>query len=178
MKILCSKWPFCKLILSWEILVKRLWPRKNFYFHIGCKLLGVWLRVGSDRNHGYQGFQVKANKIFFWGVFDIYGTDSSEKNFKNVKFSKNVKTLHILCSVQCHSHEMKVPSLFHSQCPKIVAFWDICPFMKNFIIFTSNGDQKLAITFFIMFLGLNVSRNFVSYGQIRAACKKWEESYG
>ena len=64
-KILCLKWPLCNLILNHENLVKRLWPRNNFLFHIGCKLLGVWLRVGSDRNHGYQGFQFKANKNFF-----------------------------------------------------------------------------------------------------------------
>ena len=55
-KIVCLKWPLCNLILNHENLVKRLWPLKNFLFHIGCKLLGVWLRVGSDRNHGYQGF--------------------------------------------------------------------------------------------------------------------------
>ena len=65
---------------------------------------------------------LKQIKIFFRGVFDIWGTDSSEKNFKNFEFSKNVKTLHLLCSVQCHSHEMKVPRLFHSQCPKINTF--------------------------------------------------------
>ena len=45
-----------------------------------------------------------------------------KKKIKNVEFSKNVKTLHLLCSVQCHSHEMKVPSLFHSQSPKINVF--------------------------------------------------------
>ena len=65
---------------------------------------------------------LKQIKKFFRGVFDICGTDSSEKNFKNVEFSKNVKTLQLLCSVQCHSHEMKVPSLFHSQSPKITTF--------------------------------------------------------
>ena len=170
MKILCSKWPFCKIILSWEILVKRLWPRKKIYFHIGCKLLSVWLRVGSDRNHGYQGFQFKANKKFFWSVFDIWGTDSSEKNFKNVEFSKNVKNLHLLCSVQCHSHEMKVPSLFHSQCPKINTFWVISDFVKNFLILPFFVSEKWAITFYILFQSLNVSRNFDSYGHFRAAC--------
>ena len=78
--------------------------------------------------------KLKQIKFFFWGVFDIYGTDSSEKNFKNVEFSKNVKTLQLLCSVQCHSHEMKVPSLFHSQSPKINTFWDISDFVKIFLI--------------------------------------------
>ena len=167
---MCSMWPICKLKLSWEILVKRLWPRKNFYFHIVCKLLGVWLRVGSDRNHGYQGFQFKANKKNFWGVFDIWGTDSSEKNFKNFEFSKNVKTLHLLCSVQCHSHEMKVSSLFHSQCPKINTFWVISDFVKNFLILPFFVSEKWAIIFYILFQSLNVSRNFDSYGHFRAAC--------
>ena len=78
--------------------------------------------------------KLKQINFFFWGVFDIYGTDSSEKNFKNVKFSKNVKTLHLLRSVQCHSHEMKVPSLFHSQSPKNNTFWVISDFVKIFLI--------------------------------------------
>ena len=47
------------------------------------------------------------------------------KNVKNVKFSKNLKTLHLLCLVHCHGHEMMVPSLFHSQRPKNNAIRDI-----------------------------------------------------
>ena len=77
-KILCSKWPICKLKLSCEILVIHQWPRKNFSFHFWCKLLSVWQRVGSDRNHGQQGFFFKANKSFFLRCFWHILTDSSE----------------------------------------------------------------------------------------------------
>ena len=77
---------------------------------------------------------LKQIKMFFWGVFDISGTDSSEKKIKNVEFSKHLKTLHLLCLVQCHGHKMKVLSLFHSQKPKIIVFWVISNFVKIFLI--------------------------------------------
>ena len=121
---------------------------------------------------------LKQIKIFFWGVFDIWGTDTSEKKFKNVEFSKNVKTLHLLCSVQCHSHEMKVPSLFHSQSPKINTFWVISNLVKIFLILPFSMTQKWAITFYILFQSLNASRNFHSYGDFRAACNLKPNSNG
>ena len=77
---------------------------------------------------------LKQIKNFFRRIFDIWGTDSIEKNFKKVEFSKNVKTLRLLCLVNCNRHEMKVPSLFHSQRPKIIAFWVISDFVKIFLI--------------------------------------------
>ena len=51
-------------------------------------------------------------------------------------------------------------------------------FVKFFSKIPQNSHQKVAISRYTMKPSLNVSRNFVLYAQIRAACKKWCKSYG
>ena len=51
-------------------------------------------------------------------------------------------------------------------------------FVKFFSKIPQNSHQKVAISRYTMKPSLNVSRNFVLYAQIRAACKKWYKSYG
>ena len=51
-------------------------------------------------------------------------------------------------------------------------------FVKSFSKIPQKSHQKVAISRYTMKPSLNISRNFVLYAQIRAACKKWYKSYG
>ena len=64
------------------------------------------------------------------------------------------------------------------QLSQVFQFFAFELFVKFFSKIPQNSHQKVAISRYTMKPSLNVSRNFVLYAQIRAACKKWYKSYG
>ena len=81
---------------------------------------------------------------------------------EKTKFLKNLKNLHLLCLLHCRGHEMKVPSLFHSQRPKINAIRDISN--KLLISLFSMKKNRIFKVILATFGGQNVNRKVFRLG--------------
>ena len=66
----------------------------------------------------------------------------------------------------------------YSRLTQVFQFFAFDLFVKFFSKKPQKSHQKVALSRYTIKPSLNVSRNFVSYAQIRAACKKRYKSYG